>query len=101
MSPLLWTAKSTRLLAQALNAKYHSVSHMTVSTLLKEAGYSLQSNVKSKEEIMKYEDRDAQFSYINEQAKTYLASGHPVISVDTKKKELVGNYKNTGQEWVT
>lgn len=99
MSPLLWTAKSTRHISSTLNAEYHVVSHMTVSTLLKEAGYSLQSNVKSKEGTMKYEDRDHQFSYINEQAKVYLTSGDPVISVDTKKKELIGNYKNQGREW--
>lgn len=99
MSPLLWTAKSTRHLAHALREKQHVISHTTVGMLLKESGYSLQSNVKSREG-MKYEDRDAQFSYINEQAKVYIQAGNPVISVDTKKKELVGNYKNAGQEWL-
>ncbi|MFJ9445908.1 ISAzo13 family transposase [Kitasatospora sp. NPDC101235] len=98
MSPLRWTTKSTRHLAAELTRQGHRVSADTVGDLLREEGFSLQGNAKTIEG-RQHPDRDAQFNYINEQAKAYQAEGNPVISVDTKKKELVGNYKNAGQEW--
>jgi transposase len=97
-SPLRWTCKSTRQLARALQAEGHRVSHQTVAELLKGLGYSLQANQKTKEGE-DHPDRDAQFQYINDQAQEHLAEDSPVISVDTKKKELVGEYKNPGREW--
>lgn len=97
-SPLRWTAKSTRQLAAALAEKGHQVSQHTVGELLHQLGYSLQSNVKTKEGAG-HPDRDTQFKYINAEVKRHLRRGDPVISVDTKKKELVGEYKNPGQEW--
>ena len=97
-SPLKWTVKSTRQLADALGHQGHTISQHTVGELLHELDYSLQGNIKSKEGAS-HPDRDAQFGYINEQAKAHARSGDPVISVDTKKKELVGSYKNAGQEW--
>ena len=96
---LKWTIKSTRTLAGELTATQHDISHVTVATLLKQNGYSLQSNQKT-EEGADHPDRDSQFHHINTTAKGYLASGDPVVSVDTKKKELVGNYKNNGQSWL-
>jgi hypothetical protein len=101
MSPLRWTTKSTRQLADALTADGHPVSHVRVGGLLHGLGYSLQSNVKAVEG-KQHPDRDAQFRHINDTAKRYLKAGDPVISVDTKKKELVGEspgYKNNGRDW--
>src|SRR3990167_3061826 len=91
MSPLLWVSKSLRNLSRELKKKGYDVSHSTVSSLLKDAGYSLQLNRKEREG-KSVPDRNAQFEHINEQVKTFLREGQPVISVDTKKKELVGNY---------
>ena len=98
MSPLLWTCKSTRNLAEALAGQGHTVSHQTVGRLLAELGYSLQANRKT-EEGTDHPDRDAQFAHINRQVRAFQRRGQPVVSVDTKKKELVGNYKNGGSEW--
>jgi transposase len=98
MSPLRWTTKSTRKLAGELTRQGHKVSADTVGDLLREEGFSLQGNAKTLEG-KQHPDRDAQFCYINEQAKAHQAAGQPVISVDTKKKELVGEYKNGGREW--
>lgn len=97
-SPLRWTSKSLRRLAAELVAGGHSVSYRTVGRMLKELKYSLQGNRKTVEG-KQHADRDAQFEYINRQAKRQLAVGNPTISVDTKKKELVGNYKNGGREY--
>jgi transposase len=97
-SPLRWTAKSTRQLADALAERGHAVSQHTVGELLHQLGYSLQANFKT-QGGPPHPDRDAQFTYLNDQVKARLARGEPVVSVDTKKKELVGNYKNPGQEW--
>jgi len=97
-SPLRWTCKSTRNLARELTRQHHGVSDRTVATLLKEAGYSLQANRKTKEGTA-HPDRNAQFEYINAQAMAFLQAGQPVVSVDTKKKELVGEFKNAGREW--
>jgi transposase len=98
MSPLRWTTKSTRKLAAELTAQGHKVSADTVGDLLRAEGFSLQGNAKTIEG-KQHPDRDAQFRYINEQARAHQASGDPVISVDTKKKELVGEFKNGGREW--
>ena len=97
-SPLRWVCKSTRTLAAELSQQGHPVSHMSVAQLLHEQNYSLQSNRKL-EEGEDHPDRDAQFRHINQCVKRALAAGSPVISVDTKKKELVGNYANGGQQW--
>ena len=97
-SPLRWTAKSTRTLATELTASGHPINQHTVGELLADLGYSLQSTRKSKEGAS-HPDRDAQFRYLGEQAAIHLAEGQPVISVDTKKKELVGEYANKGREW--
>ena len=97
-SLLLWTSKSTSKLDQALKEKKHQISPRTVAKLLKQLGYSLQSNQKTSEGSS-HEDRDAQFQHINEKVKNFQLRNQPVISVDTKKKELIGNYKNPGQEW--
>jgi hypothetical protein len=97
-SPLRWICKSTRTLAAQLTRQKHTISHVKVSQLLKEQGYSLQSNRKT-EEGEDHPDRDAQFRHINTQVQRALAQGTPVISVDTKKKELLGNYDNRGQQW--
>jgi hypothetical protein len=97
-SPLRWTTRSTRQLADALTAQGHRVSHTTVAGLLRAQGYSLQGTRKTLEGAQ-HPDRDAQFGYINDQATAYLAAGQPVISVDAKKKELVGQFANTGVEW--
>jgi transposase len=98
MSPLRWTCKSTRQLADSLKKKGFNVSHVTVAEILKKLGYSLQANAKVLEGG-DHPDRDKQFQYINELSAKYLKKELPVISVDTKKKELVGNYKNPGSEW--
>jgi len=97
-SPLLWTAKSVRALAGALREQGHRVSHETVAKLLRQLGYSLQANRKTKEGSA-HPDRDLQFRHINTTVAAALAAGEPVISVDTKKKELVGDFKNAGREW--
>jgi hypothetical protein len=98
-SPLLWTIKSTRTLAAELAKKNHLISYGTVAKLLKDSDYSLQANKKTKEGF-DHPDRDQQFQYINSLAKKYLKGGAPVISVDTKKKEMVGSYKNPGRTWL-
>jgi transposase len=95
---LLWTAKSLRKLAAGLRELGHQISHSVVGELLRSLGYSLQANRKTREGG-NHPDRDAQFTYINEQVKAALAAGEPAISVDTKKKELVGDFKNAGREW--
>src|SRR5207245_1436579 len=97
-SPLRWTCRSVRRLAQALQAQGHEVSRTLVAHLLNEAGYSLQANRKTTEGDS-HPDRDAQFGYINTQVTTALAEQQPVISVDTKKKELVGDFRNNGREY--
>jgi len=96
--PLRWTIKSLRQLADALRAMGHRISHVTVGVLLKAHGYRLQGNRKSVEGGT-HPDRNAQFEYLNEQVREHLAAGQPAVSVDTKKKELVGQYKNAGREW--
>jgi len=97
-SPLRWTCKSARTLAEELTARRHPVSHTKVTQLLRKDGYSLQGNRKT-EEGEDHPDRDAQFRHINRAVKAALRAGEPVISVDTKKKELVGNYQNQGRQW--
>lgn len=97
MSPLKWTSKSTRHLSEELYKKGYEVSHETVRVILKKLGYSLQGNDKSLEDS--HPDRDEQFMYITKQVKKYLKDSLPVISVDTEKKELIGNYDNKGQAW--
>jgi hypothetical protein len=96
-SPLRWTCKSVRQLADALRDQGHQASHQLVSELLADLGYSLQGNRKTIEGTT-HPDRNAQFEYINRQVRQYLRVGDPVISVDTKKKELVGNFKNGGRK---
>lgn len=98
MSPLRWTSKSTRKLAAELTRQGHRVSHMQVCKLLKRLGYSLQGTRKVKEGAS-HPDRDAQFEYITEQVKTFQHKGQPVVSVDAKKKELVGDFANSGREY--
>jgi hypothetical protein len=98
-SPLRWTCKSTRTLAGELTRQKHPISHEKVAQLLRAQDYSLQSNRKL-EEGEDHPDRDAQFRHINAEVKRALAAGTPVISVDTKKKELLGNYDNQGQQWL-
>jgi transposase len=97
-APLLWTSKSTRHLAAELVKLGHQVSHDTVGRLLEDLGYSLQANRKTLEG-KDHPDRDAQFEYINQQVHAFRTAGQPVISVDAKKKELIGNYRNSGREW--
>ena len=96
--PLLWTAKGVRQLAAALRERGHRVHFATVAKLMRQLGYSLQSNRKTKEGSS-HPDRDAQFQHINQTVKAALDGGQPAISVDTKKKELVGDFKNGGREW--
>jgi hypothetical protein len=98
MSPLRWTCKSTYMLADELTRQGHPARPRTVARLLKEAGYSLQGNYKTKEGRQS-PDRNAQFEHINTEAIRFMRQGQPVISVDTKKKELVGDFKNGGREW--
>jgi Rhodopirellula transposase DDE domain len=97
-SPLLWTCKSLRKLSEALRAMGHQIGRTVAGELLRKLGYSLQANRKTREGSS-HPDRDAQFQYINERVKESLAAGEPAISVDTKKKELVGDFKNAGREW--
>lgn len=98
ISPLRWTCKSTRQLADALEEQGYSVSYPVIADLLRALGYSLQANAKMVEG-KNHPDRDEQFCYINAQVKKYLSKKWPVVSVDTKKKELVGEFKNGGKEW--
>src|SRR6266436_5740579 len=98
MSPLRWTCKSTPKLATELKAKGHEVSQATVWRMLEELGYSMQSNRKSREGG-RHPDRNGQFEFINASVKDFLGRSLPAISVDTKKKELVGSFKNGGREW--
>lgn len=98
MSPLRWTCKSTYRLAEELNRQGHAVSQRTICDLLHQMNYSLQSTRKTREGGQ-HQDRDAQFGYIARRVAEYQAGGDPVISVDTKKKELVGDFKNAGREW--
>ena len=98
MSPLRWTCKSTAKLAEELTRAHHPVSDRTVAMLLKQSGYSLQANRKMREGSS-HPDRNAQFEYINRQVRAFRKQQQPVISVDTKKKELVGEFKNPGEEW--
>jgi Rhodopirellula transposase DDE domain len=97
-SPLRWTCKSTAKLAEELTRQNHAVTDRTVATLLKRAGYSLQANRKMLEGSS-HPDRNAQFEHINKQVLAFQKQNQPVVSVDTKKKELVGEFKNPGQEW--
>jgi len=97
-SPLRWTSKSVRHLADELHALGHAVSHQLVAKLLRTAGYSLQANRKTREGPQ-HRDRDAQFQYLTEQVRRFQRQHQPAISVDTKKKELVGDFKNAGREW--
>ena len=99
-SPLRWICESTRTLATALCRQRHPISYVKVGQLLHAQNYSLQSNRKL-EEGEDHPDRDAQFRYINNCVRRAMAAGRPVISVDTKKKELVGNYANAGRQWLT
>ncbi len=96
--PLRWTAKSLRTLAAELRAQGHQISARSVAPLLRRLGYSLQANAKTREGAS-HPDRDAQFRHINATVKAALHAGEPAISVDTKKKELVGDFKNGGREW--
>jgi hypothetical protein len=98
MSHLKWTNKSTRVMAEELARRGHSVSHVTVARCLQAMDYSLQLNVKTIEGSQ-HPDRDSQFRYINAQVKKFLKNGDPVVSVDTKKKELVGSFENPGRRW--
>jgi len=97
-SPLRWTCKSTGVLAEALQRQHHPVSDRTVAALLKAAGYSLQANRKTREGSS-HVDRNAQFEHINRRVLAFQRQGEPVVSIDTKKKELVGEFKNAGREW--
>jgi hypothetical protein len=97
-SPLRWTCKSTRNLARELKSRGYEISHATIASLLLDMGYSLQANCKTREGS-NHPDRNAQFEYINQQTRAALSDGQPAISVDTKKKELVGDFKNGGCEW--
>jgi Rhodopirellula transposase DDE domain len=97
-SPLLWTCKSLRKLSQSLRDMGHKIGRTVVGELLYKLDYRLQANRKTREGA-NHPDRDAQFHYINDQVKAALAAGQPAISVDTKKKELVGDFKNGGREW--
>jgi transposase len=98
-SPLRWTCKSVRNISDVLTGKGFSIGRQSVAKILHELDYSLQANRKTSEGKKDHPDRDAQFQYINKRAKTFLRKEMPVISVDTKKKELIGKYKNDGHEW--
>jgi hypothetical protein len=97
-SPLLWTTKSLRKLAEELKKQNHSISHTLVGQILKDNDFSLQANSKT-DEGKSHPDRDAQFNYIHAKVQAFQNARNPVISVDAKKKELIGNYKNKGVEW--
>jgi hypothetical protein len=98
MNPLRWCSKSLRKIAAAMKDKGYSISHVSIEKYLLENNYSLQSNRKT-DEGSSEEDRDKQFEHINNKAKLFMSENEPVISVDCKKKELIGNFKNAGQEW--
>jgi hypothetical protein len=98
MSYLLWTNKSTRMLAEELTRQGYAISNVTVARCLRELGYSLQANVKTIEGTQ-HPDRDAQFRYLNDQVRRFVRRHDPVVSVDTKKKELVGSFDNRGRRW--
>jgi hypothetical protein len=100
MNPLRWCSKSLRKIAKAMQAKGYKISHSSIEKYLQNNNYSLQSNRKT-DEGSSDEERDKQFEYINEKAKLFMSEKEPVISVDCKKKELIGNYKNAGREWET
>ncbi len=97
-SPLRWTVKSTRNLAAELTRQGHRIGPDTVAALLKAEGFSLQGTSRTTEGA-RHPDRDAQFHYINDRVKEFTAAGQPIVSVDTKKKEVLGNYAVAGQEW--
>jgi hypothetical protein len=97
-SPLRWTSKSCRHIAAELSAQGHKISHVTVALLLDKLGFSLQANTKTLEGASQHPDRNAQFEFINDKAQLFNTYNQPVISVDAKKKELIGNYKNNGRE---
>jgi Rhodopirellula transposase DDE domain len=97
-APLLWTCKSTRNLAEELNRQGHRVGYRTVAALLHDMHYSLQANHKTREGSS-HPDRDAQFEYINRRVREFQRAGQPAVSVDSKKRELIGDFKNAGQEW--
>jgi hypothetical protein len=97
-SPLRWTCKSTRKLAEQLQRQGHSIGYRTVAALLGHLGYSLQANRKVREGAS-HPDRNAQFEYLSDQVRRFQRRGQPVVSVDTKKKELIGDFKNAGREW--
>jgi transposase len=97
-SPLLWTCKSTRNLAEELTKQGHHVSYRTVAGLLHDLDYSLQANRKTREGSS-HPDRNAQFEHISRQVRAFQQAGQPVVSVDSKKRELIGDFKNAGQEW--
>jgi len=99
MSPLKWTSKSTRMIAEELTQTGHAISSVTVGRCLEEMGYTLQANVKTREGPQ-HPNRDAQFQYLNRQVKAFGRTGDPIISVDAKKKELVGAFKNAGRRWL-
>jgi hypothetical protein len=99
MSPLKWTSKSTRTIAEELTRTGHAISSVTVGRCLEEMGYTLQANVKTREGPQ-HPNRDAQFQYLNRQVKAFGRTGDPIISVDAKKKELVGAFKNAGRRWL-
>jgi Rhodopirellula transposase DDE domain len=98
ISPLLWTCKSTRNLTDALLELGPDLSHQTVGRMLDDLGYNLQAN-RETEEGQDPPDRDAQFEHINATVRSFQRRGQPVVSVDTKKKEILGNYRNSGREW--
>jgi DNA-binding phage protein len=98
MSPLRWVSKSTRHLSEALEAIGYPVSHTTIAKILQALGYSLQGNAKNLE-VKNHPDRNAQFEYINRVTKRFMRNDCPIISVDAKKKELIGKYKQQGKEW--
>lgn len=98
MNPLLWTSKSLRKIEMELKKQGYGIGHVTIGEMLKSMGYSLQANKKT-DEGGNHLDRDAQFEYINQAASSFMRENAPVISVDCKKKEFIGNYKNSGVEW--
>lgn len=99
-NPLRWSSKSTIKLADELNMQGHNITQRTVYNILKEQNYSLKANKKTKEGKEDHPDRDAQFQFINTKAKEFQKNNNPVLSVDTKKKENIGNFKNNGEEWM-
>jgi hypothetical protein len=98
MNPLLWTSKSLRKIEMELKKQGYGIGHVTIGEMLKSMGYSLQANKKT-DEGGNHLDRDAQFEYINQAASSFMRENAPDISVDCKKKEFIGNYKNSGVEW--